>query len=501
MRTTIFFLFLAFSAMAQDPFQKVIYSDTELELFQSLKANDSTLANWYFGYDKSYFGTTKLDCTSNDDGQMFANTSFNNILPAKGLVGAQGHYYTLLNYTNGTGTNYQTALLRHDLLGIIDWQKELSSSSTNLITSTDMATINDSLIGVISHTNTGTNTIVHIMNVDGNLQHSFEIEAVELKLIERNNDSTFWILGSYMDQTSNQVLTIGLFDIAGNKLKEFSNPELGCVAAVVHNNVLKVVLEDVPNYSQIYLELDSSGVIGQPTFYLYNFYPICFVDLIPFNQYVAQVQGEVFHGGTVSFYHSGKYILEDGVKITGFVALDSVNALVYSLGPEYGVKSFPNYPDKHIGVTLIDSSLTNFQSCSIHSDYEQTGNVVSIILDSTNLLVPVASASVSNPTFSMIPYAVYVDDNCIDHYGSVYENSYPSLSLFPNPSNDLVTIVQPNTPIVRIEVCALNGQMMKNLRSDLAINSFDISSLANGVYVLKCWSKSGQVYVNRIVKD
>lgn len=102
------------------------------------------------------------------------------------------------------------------------------------------------------------------------------------------------------------------------------------------------------------------------------------------------------------------------------------------------------------------------------------------------------------------------DDFNIGHYeatgingycefvATLSENSFPTLSFFPNPVEDLLTISLTEKEIEKVLIYDLNGKLMLSTSSDT--NIIDLTSIPEGNYMIKVIC-SGEVLVSHLIKE
>ncbi len=88
----------------------------------------------------------------------------------------------------------------------------------------------------------------------------------------------------------------------------------------------------------------------------------------------------------------------------------------------------------------------------------------------------------------------FVEDNL-----SVDDNSFDQLSVFPNPSNGTIWISNA-TILNNVEITSILGRRVLSQKIDASESSIDITSLANGVYLMTLTSNENQQTV-KIVKE
>lgn len=80
------------------------------------------------------------------------------------------------------------------------------------------------------------------------------------------------------------------------------------------------------------------------------------------------------------------------------------------------------------------------------------------------------------------------------------ENPSSRLSVFPNPSNKLIT-VQSDEVISKVEVHQLSGGLALDQAVNNTSSEIDLSALNTGMYLVKIYGKDGAVSVKRIAKN
>lgn len=79
------------------------------------------------------------------------------------------------------------------------------------------------------------------------------------------------------------------------------------------------------------------------------------------------------------------------------------------------------------------------------------------------------------------------------------ENKRISIKLYPNPTSNIIFIeTDPNQPIVKSELYSVSGKKLANITS--LTNRVDLSSYANGTYILKLYFSKG-ISFQKIVKE
>jgi hypothetical protein len=68
--------------------------------------------------------------------------------------------------------------------------------------------------------------------------------------------------------------------------------------------------------------------------------------------------------------------------------------------------------------------------------------------------------------------------------GGIEENTYPGISIYPNPANNLLTIETNEVGPYSIELNAINGQLIYSTKIVGPTNHIDLSSFQKGVYII-----------------
>lgn len=110
------------------------------------------------------------------------------------------------------------------------------------------------------------------------------------------------------------------------------------------------------------------------------------------------------------------------------------------------------------------------------------------------------TSSVSNNTYTLVNiteghniFASFVSTTGVDNY----ENE-SSISIYPNPANDLITIAAP-MEINYVEIYDVTGKMVSHVNVNDTHIDLNISELTNGIYFTKTLTNN-QLIVNKIIK-
>lgn len=154
----------------------------------------------------------------------------------------------------------------------------------------------------------------------------------------------------------------------------------------------------------------------------------------------------------------------------------------------YGYYFFADYCSEEIGY-LVFNETTNMWTKTLQ---DFNGNWSSFGEDVYGELY------VSDPTSGSI-YKITDTSLGID------DNSYSSISVYPNPSNNTLNInfgsVNTNAVSSKISIFDLQGKLTKSIqRNSEIIQTINISELSNGIYILKITGDNSKQYINKLVK-
>jgi hypothetical protein len=71
------------------------------------------------------------------------------------------------------------------------------------------------------------------------------------------------------------------------------------------------------------------------------------------------------------------------------------------------------------------------------------------------------------------------------------------VNIYPIPSSDIVN-VQTDKIISKLDVFNVRGQLLLSAKDQ---NSIDISSLNNGLYLMRIWDNQGNYHLEKIIKE
>ena len=81
----------------------------------------------------------------------------------------------------------------------------------------------------------------------------------------------------------------------------------------------------------------------------------------------------------------------------------------------------------------------------------------------------------------------------------VDEVSGSKFVLSPNPASDLITLSNiDNLSVVKLSIISTDGKLVKNVT--LTNNTFSVSELSNGMYILSIQTADGKKYAEQFIK-
>jgi 1,4-alpha-glucan branching enzyme len=117
-----------------------------------------------------------------------------------------------------------------------------------------------------------------------------------------------------------------------------------------------------------------------------------------------------------------------------------------------------------------------------------------------DLMDPSGSTTIANSTTSIsIPAGQFrILGNAQAANLSIDEEALLGFSIYPNPTTASFSV---NTNVSDIEIYDLTGKLVKSFKGDFnRTNSFDISSLTTGIYIVKVENNNNQVKTTKLVK-
>jgi len=97
---------------------------------------------------------------------------------------------------------------------------------------------------------------------------------------------------------------------------------------------------------------------------------------------------------------------------------------------------------------------------------------------------------------------VYTDTTYItvNNCSGIASEDVESLSIYPNPTRDVVHISVETGRKGMIEVRSIQGETLKNTAVLSGTTTFDLTDLSNGVYII-IWKTEKSTCVNKLVKS
>lgn len=90
---------------------------------------------------------------------------------------------------------------------------------------------------------------------------------------------------------------------------------------------------------------------------------------------------------------------------------------------------------------------------------------------------------------------------CIQDNSSLEENDLNSLiSVYPNPSIDIINIVSNGVTVEKVELLNIAGQVISSTKAGSATVKLDVSSVASGVYLVKVYAAEGTSTKQVVIK-
>jgi hypothetical protein len=117
-----------------------------------------------------------------------------------------------------------------------------------------------------------------------------------------------------------------------------------------------------------------------------------------------------------------------------------------------------------------------------------------------DLMDPTGNTTVSNSTTSIsIPAGQFIIlGNQPSNALSLEEELLSTFRLYPNPTTSNFSI---NANVSKLEIYDLSGKMVKAFEGDLTkTNTFNISSLKTGMYIVKVENNNNQTMTTKLVK-
>lgn len=91
-------------------------------------------------------------------------------------------------------------------------------------------------------------------------------------------------------------------------------------------------------------------------------------------------------------------------------------------------------------------------------------------------------------------FRLYIDNFRIEDNTGIEDNNRANFTLYPNPTNGMVNLSETAS---RVEIYDFSGRMVK---AEENVNSIDLSSQANGVYIFHITTNDNSVITQKVVK-
>jgi hypothetical protein len=89
----------------------------------------------------------------------------------------------------------------------------------------------------------------------------------------------------------------------------------------------------------------------------------------------------------------------------------------------------------------------------------------------------------------------------ITNFANLSENDFSNLiSIYPNPSNDLIYISLPENQTFKLNLCDVNGKVLSTINSGKAIETVSLVNFESGVYFIQFENELGS-FTKRIIKN
>lgn len=82
----------------------------------------------------------------------------------------------------------------------------------------------------------------------------------------------------------------------------------------------------------------------------------------------------------------------------------------------------------------------------------------------------------------------------------VQEHTSSQVHVYPNPANDVV-YVQSTEQITRVEICNLQGQVLKQVNGLAITKGIAVDDIPAGLYLVKTHSRDGRVSVSKVIRE
>lgn len=111
----------------------------------------------------------------------------------------------------------------------------------------------------------------------------------------------------------------------------------------------------------------------------------------------------------------------------------------------------------------------------------------------------------SNGSYRCILYNEVCEEltNCVTVTGIGINNisDKPNVNIYPNPSKKTVTINHSYTGIINLQLISPLGDVVKEIEIKESVSAFDISGMADGIYILLMYNNKEVVYSTKLIKQ
>jgi len=168
----------------------------------------------------------------------------------------------------------------------------------------------------------------------------------------------------------------------------------------------------------------------------------------------------------------------EGNQLTSLNISNNTALKNLSIGGYRGDLNFLTVLDVSNNTALIELSISNMPSLIEVCVWEMPFPPVGVEVDTTG-----------SPN-------VYFTTDCTT---GIDENPISELSIYPNPTNNLLTIETDNPKQQSVEITSLNGQLLHSTEMEGTTHQIDLSSFQNGVYFITIRSKDF-IITSKIIK-
>jgi len=379
-------------------------------------------------------------------------------------------------YAVPNGESQINPVLRYDPLSeTVETIYSFDNESNSPIFTTDFQKLKDDsfVINLIeSVDNIAVNKIV-IFNQDSviiTFSHNYNsLNKTELLVNLEVTDGNSLLFHGYKNSNDNSI-TLNPFlveyDLEGNKLWEFTFPDTYQYALVQDLISKDDYILMLNNYSPASINSNETRIV--------KIDKLTGIDWdVPFGVRLGNSNGNELTR-IIEAHEEDGFIVAGGIYKFGQSYKSAIIGKISINGDSLWMKTFEhttNWNDTNV--------ITDIEQLS-HRGYIATGNHRYGILDS----VP------ANENWSSIILLKTDNDGTLDFTSSYLSPpSNSRVSIFPNPSNDLITI-ESNSSFSGVKIFSLNGKLLKSLSfSPSRIINLNLIDLQTGIYIIKLLTK------------